>query len=71
MMGIKSGVTTKLLAEQTKAGVTHYQGHSLSLAVKAFTECCKIFCYTMSTVREICVLVKYSPKRENILGRMQ
>ena len=71
MKGIKSGVTTKLLAEQTKAGVTHYQGHSLSLAVKDFTECCKIFCYTMSTVREICVLVKYSPKRENILGRMQ
>ena len=25
----------------------------------------------MSTVREICVFVKYSPKRENILGRMQ
>ena len=25
----------------------------------------------MSTLREICVLVKYSPKRENILGRMQ
>ena len=25
----------------------------------------------MSTVREISVLVKYSPKRENILGRMQ
>ena len=25
----------------------------------------------MSTVREICVLVKYSPKRGYILGRMQ
>lgn len=25
----------------------------------------------MSIVREICVLIKYSPKREEILGRMQ
>ena len=25
----------------------------------------------MITLREICVLVNYSPKRENILGRMQ
>ena len=64
MIGKKSGVATKLLVEQPKALVTHCQGHSLSLAVKAPTACCKILCDTMSTVREICVLVKYSPKQE-------
>ena len=70
-MGKKSGVTTKLLVEQPKALVTHCQGCSLSLAVKDHAACCKILCNTMSTVREICVLVKHSPKRKNILGTMQ
>ena len=71
MIGKKSGVATKLLVEQPQALVTHCQGHSLSLAVKDLTVCCKILCDTMSTVREICVLIKYSPKRKYILGRMQ
>ena len=71
MIGKKSGVTTKLLVEQPKALVTHCQGCSLSLAVKDHAVCCKILCNTMSTVREICVLVKHSPKRKNILGTMQ
>ena len=65
MMGEKSGVATKLFVEQPKALVTYCQDHSLSLAVKDLTAC-----DTMSTMRGICVLVKYSPKRENILGRM-
>ena len=71
MMRKKSGVATKLLAEQPKVLVTHCQRHSLSLTVKDLTACCKVSYDTMSTVREICVLVKYSPKRENILGIMQ
>ena len=71
MMGKKFAVATKLLVEEPKAFATHCQGHSLSLAGKDLTVCCKILCDTMSTVREICVLVKYSPMRENILGRMQ
>ena len=33
MMGKKSGVATKLLAEQSKVLVTHCQSHSISLAV--------------------------------------
>ena len=71
MMGKKSEVATKLLVEQPKALVTHCQGNSLSLAVKDLTAYCKVLCDTVSTLREVCVLVKYSPKRENILGRMQ
>ena len=64
MMGKKSGVGTKLLAEQREAVAAHCQGHSLSLAVKGLPACCKVLCETMRTVREIYVLVKYSPKRE-------
>ena len=72
MVGNKSGLGTKLLAEQPpKALVTHCQGHSLYMALQNLTECCKTLCDTMSTVREICVLVKYSPKQESFFGRMQ
>lgn len=67
----KSVVTTKILLEQPKVLVTHCQGHSLSLAVKDLTASCKMLCDTMSNARKICILVKYSPKRENILGRMK
>ena len=65
----KSVVTTKLLVEQPL--VTHCQGHSLSSAVKCLTTSCKILCDTMSKATEICILVKYSQKRENILRRMK
>ena len=71
VMGKTSGVATKLLVEQPKALVTHCQDNSLSLAVKHLTSCCKKLCVIMSTASEICLRVKYSPERENILGRMQ
>ena len=53
MMEKKSGVATKLLVEQPVALVTHCQSHSLSLAVKDLTACCKILCDSLNTVREI------------------
>lgn len=68
MMGKRSGVSTKILEEQPKAVATHCQGHSLSLAIKTLTKDCRILSETMGTVGEICVLVKYSPKRETMLG---
>ena len=71
MLGKKLGVATQILSEQPKAVVTHCQGHSLSLAVKDLTTNCKVLSDTMSTVAEICVLIKYSPKRENLLGRIR
>ena len=67
MMGRKSGVSTQILAEQPKAVEIHCEGHSLSLSVKSLTSECDILKETLSTVKEICVLVKYSPKRENLL----
>ncbi|XP_057290813.1 zinc finger MYM-type protein 1-like [Hydractinia symbiolongicarpus] len=70
MMGKRSGVSAIIKEEQPKAIATHCQGHSLSLAVKSMTKECQIPRDTMGTAGEICVLVKYSPKRENMLGKL-
>ena len=63
-MGKKSGVLTQVLGEQPKAVTVHCQGHSLSLSVKTMTKKCGNF------VGEICILVKFSPKREHLLGNI-
>ena len=70
MMGKKSGVATQIKKDQPKAIETHCHGHSLSLAIKDLTSSCEILSNTMATVGEICVLVKYSPKREKVLGSL-
>ena len=64
MMDKHIGALTKISAEQPKPIETHFQGHSSRLAVKSLTKDCEIPRDTMATVDEICVLVKYSPKRE-------
>ena len=43
-------------------------GHSLSLTVKSLRKGSPILCEVMGTVGEICVLVKYSPKQDRMLG---
>ena len=68
MMGKKSGVSTQFLAEQPIAVAIHCQGHSLSLSVKLMTKECDILHDVMGVVGEICILVKFSPKREHLLG---
>ena len=70
MLGKKSGVATQILTLQPTAFVTHCHGHSLSLAVKFLTSSCKIIDDTMGIVGEICILIKYSPKREKMLGSL-
>lgn len=70
MLGKKSGVATQILTLQPTAFVTHCHGHSLSLAVKFLTSSCKIINDTMGVVGEICILIKYSPKREKMLGSL-
>ena len=70
MMGKKSGVSTQILMEQPKAVAIHCQGHSLSLSVKSLTSECAILRDVMAIVGEVCVLIKYSPKRENLLGKI-
>ena len=70
MRGKKSGVSTQILAEQPKAVAIHRQEHSLSLSVKSMTKECDILHDVMSVVGEICILVKFSPKREHLLGKI-
>ena len=68
MMGKKSGVAQQILKDQPKALVTHCHGHSLSLSVKDANKLCRILSETMGTVGEIIILIKFSPKRERMLG---
>ena len=70
MMEKKSGVSTQIKAEQPKAIDIHCEGHSIRLSVKSLTSECDILQDTCSTVSEICVLVKYWPKQENLLGKI-
>ena len=70
MLGQHSSVATQILAEEPKAVVTHYHGHSLRLSVKSSTSNCNILKDTMSTAGESFILAKYSPKREKILGKI-
>ena len=66
MASKRSGVATQISAIQPKTLTTHCFGHSLRLAVKDPTANCKILGDTMGTVGEITVLIKFSPKRENV-----
>ena len=71
MMGKKSGVAQQIKDRQPKSVVTHCHAHSLSLGVKDVVKDVKILSDTMSTTKEIVTLVKYSPKRQNILGNIR
>ena len=71
MLGKNSGVAQQILALQPKAFVTHCHAHSLSLGVKSTVKDCKLLSDTMSTARELVILIKYSPKRETILESLK
>ena len=53
-----------------KPHYTHCHVHLLSLLVKDVTKNTKSFQDTISTAEEITILIKYSPKQENILGNI-
>ena len=71
MLGKSSGVAAQIFAEQPKPHYTHCHAHLLSLSVKDATKHTKILRDTMGAVEEIIVLIKYSSKRENILGTIK
>ena len=71
MLGRKAGVAQLIKKIQPKAHETHCHGHSISLSVKDATKQSKILEKTMGIAREIIVLIKYSPKRENLLGSIK
>lgn len=68
ILGKKSGVAKQISELQPKAFVTHCHGHSLSLTTKDTVKNCQLLSHTMDTAKELVVLIKYSPKRETILG---
>ena len=57
-----------LLRKYWNVSQSHCHGHSLSLSVKDATKNCKILSDTMDNTNEIVKPVKFSPKRDNILG---
>ena len=71
MLGKNSGVATRIQNIQPKAHITHCHCHSLSLSLKNTTKESKILSDTMDVSREIVQLIKYSPKRENMLGAVK
>ena len=71
MLGTKTGVATRMQEMQQKAYPTHCHGHSLSLGVKDAVRSCKVLSDTMDTSKKLITLIKYSPKRENLLGEVK
>ena len=63
-----SGVAQQVLKEQPKVYSTHCHSHSLSLSIKDANKQSRILNDIMGTLGEITVLVKFSPKREKVLG---
>ena len=72
-MGHKTGVAKRIQHLQPKAYPTHCHGHPLSLyiRVKNTTKNCKLLSDTMDTAKEIVSLMKFSPKRESLLGEIK
>ena len=70
-MGIRNGLATKIQKKVTATHKTNCHGHALNLAVKNTTKKSRLFTNTMSTTKEICTLVKFSPKREQFLANIK
>ena len=64
MLGQRTGVTKRIQDLQLKAYPTHCHGHSLSLSVKLLSD-------TVDTAKEVVTHIKFSPKRENLLGKIK
>ena len=71
MMGHKTSAAKRIQDLQPKTYPTHCHGHSLSLSVKDITKNCKLLSDTMDTSKEIVSLIKFFPKRENLLGEIK
>jgi len=71
MMGHKTAAAKRIQDLQPKAYPTHCHGHSLSLSAKDTTKNCKLLSDTMDTAKEIVSLIRFSPKRENLLGEIK
>ena len=71
MIGKKPGVAAETIEIEPKALACHCHSHSLNLSVKTTMEQCKLLKNVIGTVGEICILVKFSPKRERLLEEIK
>ena len=71
MMGKRSGVAKKILECQPKAHPTHCYAHSFRLSDKDATSHCKILSDIMGNTNEVVQMIKFSPKRDTILGSLK
>lgn len=67
MKGERSGLKTRVLELNNKALYVHCFGHSLNLAVQDSIKSIPEVRDLLDMVYEVTKLIKYSPKRENIL----
>ena len=67
MFDKSTGVSFQTATEQPKPLSTHCHWHSLNLGIKTTMSNSKQMKDAMGTVTKIISLVKYSPKRENLL----
>ena len=71
MSGKKSGVATRLCAEEPRAVFTHCYGHSLNLACGDAIKQWKLMRDALHTTHEITKLIKKSPARDAIFKRLR
>ena len=70
MCGSRSGASTQICAEPWAIFVYCY-GHALNLAASDTVECNKNLRDTLDTTLEISKLLKFSPRREAIFGKIK
>ena len=71
MFGKNTGASVQIAAEQPKALSTYCQGHSLNLGIKITMTNSNQMKDVMGAIMEIISLVKYSPKRGNLVGNIK
>ena len=71
MLGKGSGVAKQIFETQPKGFGTHCHCHSLTLSLKEMTKESKILSNAMETRAEITILIKYFPKREQMLEQIK
>ena len=71
MTGSKHGVATQLQAEESRAVLTHCNGHALNLAIGDAMKQSKTCRDALDTVYEISKLIRFSPKRNTAFDHIR
>ena len=71
MSGGKSGVAKLIMDIEPRALYTHCYGHSINLAVNDTIKTSKPIKNALATTHEITILIKFSPRREDIFRNLK